>query len=79
MKIEREVLVLRTRVLGAEHEETLRSAVNLVVSLWQRGLRTEAEQIYREALAVAQRTLGPAHEYTQCVLQKLRNCGLIAL
>ena len=75
-EIGREVLVSSTRLLGAEHKETLFSATNLADSLRQCGQKTEAEQLLRETLALSPRALGPAHEHTQRVLQDLRALGL---
>ena len=48
MEIEREVLVQKTRMLGAEHEETLFSEGNLGLSLSRYGRQTEAEQLLRD-------------------------------
>ena len=72
MEIEREVLVLRTRLLGAEHEGTLLSASNLPVSLAQCGPKAEAGQLLRDTLVLSQRALGPTHEHTLRVLENIR-------
>ena len=37
VEIQREVLVQKTSLPGAEHEEAVTSATNLAVSLWQCG------------------------------------------
>ena len=68
MVVEREVLVSRTRMLGAEHESTLISACNLATSLFRCGQKTECAQMLRETLAVSRRALGPTHEVTQNLL-----------
>ena len=75
-EIQREDHVSTTRLLGAEHEQTLTSATNLAGSLGDCGQKTEAEQLLRETLALSPRALGPAHEHTQRVLQDLRALGL---
>ena len=81
MEIEREVLVQKTRLLGAEHESTLilpDNKGNLVCSLLLCDHKTEAEQLLREMLAPFLRALGPTHEVTQGVLENLRALGLAA-
>ena len=76
MEIEREVLVLKTRLLGAEHEETVISATNLAVSLSRCGQNTVCEQLLRDTLVLSRRALGPTHERAQPLLQVLRELGL---
>ena len=66
-EMEREVLVQKTSLLGAEHEDTLTSASNLAASLSQCGLKTEADQLLRDTLARTRRALGPAHEVSQAL------------
>ena len=66
-EIEREVLISTTRLLGAEHGQTLSSANKLVVSLSNCGQKVEAEQLLRETLALARRALGPTHEVAQAL------------
>ena len=51
METEREVLVQKTRLLGAEHKQTLVAACNLGFSLSECGQKTEAEQLLRGTLA----------------------------
>jgi len=63
-KIEREVLAVRKRVLGAEHPDTLTAAGNLAASLSDQGKYDEAEKIEREVLAVRKRVLGADHPET---------------
>ena len=72
VEIERGVLVQKTRLLGAEHEQTLTSAHNLAVSLTHCGQRTEVEQLMRNTLVLCRRAFSPAHEMTQRVLEHLR-------
>ena len=43
VEIKREVLVQKTRLLGAEHEETLITATNLALLFWQYGQKMECE------------------------------------
>ena len=53
-----------TRLLGAECEHTLISSSNLAFSLAQCGQKTEAEQIFRDTLALSRRELGQTHKVT---------------
>ena len=78
LEIEREVLVSTTRLLGAEHEQSLGLANTLALSLWRCGLKTEAEQLLCETLALSRRAFGPNHKFTQHVIQCLRVRGLTA-
>ena len=77
-KIEREVLVQKTRLLGAEHEHTLISASNLASSLARCGQKAQCEQLLRETLTLSRRALGPTHKHTQAVLKIMRALGLAA-
>jgi BioD-like phosphotransacetylase family protein len=63
-KMEREVLAVKKRVLGAEHPHTLTIAGNLASSLSSKGKYDEAEKMEREVLAVKQRVLGADHPDT---------------
>jgi hypothetical protein len=63
-RIEREVLGVQKRVLGAEHPSTLTSANNLAKSLSGQGKHADAERIQREVLEVQKRVLGPEHPET---------------
>jgi len=63
-KIEREVLAVMKRVLGAEHSDTLTTAGNLADSLSRQEKYDEAEKMEREVLAVIQRLLGAEHPHT---------------
>ena len=56
--MEREVLAVRQRVLGAEHPGTLTAAGNLAQSLSDQGKYDEAEKMQREVLAVRKRVMG---------------------
>ena len=56
--MEREVLAVRKRVLGAEHPDTLTAASNLAASLKSQEKYDEAEKMEREVLAVSKRVLG---------------------
>ena len=62
--MEREVLAVMQRVLGAEHPSTLTTAVNLAASLMHQGKHDEAEKMQREVLAVEKRVLGAEHPST---------------
>ena len=57
-KMEREVLAVEKRVLGAGHPDTLTTAGNLASSLSGQGKYAEAEEMEREVLAVEKRVLG---------------------
>ena len=78
VEIEREVVVLKTRLLGAEHKSTLTTATNLGLSLYKCGQQTEAGQLLRDTLAMSRRTLGSTHDNTQYVLRIMRSLGLAA-
>ncbi|GEM_PF-1728086 len=60
----RELVVSRTRTLGAEHEETLESIGNLGTLLDHLGKPEEAERLARRVLDVRRRTLGTDHPDT---------------
>jgi hypothetical protein len=60
-QIEREVLSVHTRVLGAEHPDTLTSSNNLAVSLSLQGKYAEAECVIRDVLHARRRALGEDH------------------
>ena len=64
VRIEREVLGVRRRVLGEEHPETLMSAGNLASSLSSQGKHADAERIEREVLSARRRVLGEEHPDT---------------
>ena len=77
-EVEREVLASTFCLLGAEHADTPTSAGNLACTLVQCGQKKEGEQIFRGTLALCQRTLGPAHEISQSMLQHMRTFGIAA-
>ena len=62
--MEREVLAVQKRVLGAEHPDTLAAAHILAGSLSHRGKHAEAEEMLREVLAVRKRVQGAEHPAT---------------
>ncbi len=62
--MQREVLAVHKRVLGAEHPETLISASNLAMSLSHQDKHAGAERMQREVLAVHKRVLGAEHPDT---------------
>jgi hypothetical protein len=67
----REVLVVRQRMLGSEHPNTLATAMNLANALLGQGKAAEAEVICRKTLAVRRRLLGPEHPSTLDTLTHL--------
>ena len=69
--IEREVLVRKTRLFGADHQVTLISASNLAISLSNSGENAECEQILRDTVALSRRALGPTHDFTTHVTELL--------
>ena len=72
-RIQREVLQVQKRVLGAEHPSTLASASNLASSLSKQDKFAEAEQMLLAALASLQRVLGPAHPNTLTIARNLED------
>ena len=69
--MEREVLAVRKRVLGAEHPDTLTAAGNLASFLLRQRKHAESEKMHREVLAVMQRLLGAEHPRTLTSAQNL--------
>ena len=63
-KMQREVLAVMQRVLGAEHPNTLTAAGNLADSLMHQAKHDEAEKMECEVLAVRKRVLGAEHPDT---------------
>ena len=57
-QLQRKLLAVQQRQLGAEYAVTLGTANNLGNSLWRQGRYGEAEKMYREALPMMQRTFG---------------------
>jgi tetratricopeptide (TPR) repeat protein len=72
----RKVVEVRTRILGADHPDTLRSRQNLAVALWRRGRYAEAEADFHEIIEREQKVFGPEHPDT---LLSRNNLGLILL
>jgi tetratricopeptide (TPR) repeat protein len=63
-KILRNVIEVRTHVLGSEHPDTLRSHNSLDYALWKGGKYTEAEADFRELIKWEEKVLGPEHPDT---------------
>ena len=63
-KVCRTALVIRERVLGAEHPDTLSSRNNLAIVLFSRAKYGEAEKEHRAVLAIFERVLGAEHPDT---------------
>ncbi len=61
--MQREVLEVQRRVLGAEHPHTLRTTGSLASSLNSQGAYEEAAQMQREVLEVRRRVPGPSAEH----------------
>ena len=70
--MEREVLAVRKRVLGAEHPGTLTTATNLATCLLEQGRHAEAEGMLRAVLAVEMRVLGAEHPGTLSSFEVLK-------
>jgi eukaryotic-like serine/threonine-protein kinase len=66
-------LEIRTRVLGPEHIDTLKSMNNLGTVLDDEGRYAEAERLHRQVLEVRTRVLGPDHEDTLASMNNLAN------
>jgi hypothetical protein len=73
-QMQREIHAAQTRVLGAEHPDTLRSAGDLALSLSRQTKYAEAEQMFREVHAVQKRVLGAEHPDTLRTTGDLANC-----
>jgi tetratricopeptide (TPR) repeat protein len=58
-KLLRNVIEVRTQVLGSEHPDTLRSRNSLAHALWKGGKYTEAETDFRELIKQEEKVLGP--------------------
>ena len=57
-KLNRQTLDIRSRVLGAQHPETLLSTYNLAGSIHDEGRLAEAEKLYRDVSVAQQKILG---------------------
>jgi non-specific serine/threonine protein kinase/serine/threonine-protein kinase len=64
---------IRTRVLGVEHRDTLRSMNNLGTTLDEEGRYPEAERLHRQVLDIRRRVLGPDHLETLASMNNLAN------
>ncbi|WP_370444066.1 tetratricopeptide repeat protein, partial [Streptomyces sp. Root264] len=64
MRLHRQTLEDRIRVLGPEHHLTLLSRHNLASALTRAGEQTEAVQLLRQALNDHARILGDEHPHT---------------
>ncbi len=60
----REVIRIRSNLLGNEHSDTLGSRNNFANSLYSQGKDAEAEIEYRSLLAIWERSLGAEHLHT---------------
>jgi tetratricopeptide (TPR) repeat protein len=63
-KMLRNVIEVRTHVLGSEHPDTLRSRNSLAHALWKGGKYTEAETDFRELIKREEKVMGPEHPDT---------------
>lgn len=70
----RRALVMRERMFGTDHPDTLQSANDLATLLELQGKMTDAESLYRRVLAGRERVLGVHHPQT---LTSLNNLGLL--
>jgi hypothetical protein len=68
-----QVLAMQRRVLGAEHPDTLTSAINLACSLSHCGNYAEAERMLQAGLVTLRRVLGASHPITLAGADSLRN------
>ena len=57
----REVLAMRRKLLGDEHQDVAAALHNLAWVLQSQGKLSEAEPLYREALAMQRKLLGNEH------------------
>jgi eukaryotic-like serine/threonine-protein kinase len=57
-------LQIRSRLLGLENADTLKSLNALAKTMYLQGRNAEAEKLFREALETRQRVLGPTHADT---------------
>ncbi|MFM9696740.1 tetratricopeptide repeat protein, partial [Streptomyces europaeiscabiei] len=64
VRLHRQTLDDRIRVLGPEHPDTLTSRHNLASALARMGEQEEAVRLLRQTLADRVRVLGPEHPHT---------------
>lgn len=72
-KLQREILATRTRVLGADHPDTLAVKLNLANTLDSGTRYAEAEKLYLETLEAQRRVLGAEHPETLTTMHSLGN------
>jgi len=65
---------IRSRVLGANHPDTLRSQDGLALAFYYQGRYADAERLQRQTLEVQRRVLGPEHPDT---LGSMSNLALV--
>ncbi|KAG2441974.1 hypothetical protein HYH02_009768 [Chlamydomonas schloesseri] len=70
----RQALELRSRVLGAEHPDTIQSITHLANCIKERGQCGEAEPLYQQALELRRRVLGEGHPETIRSINNLASC-----
>lgn len=69
--LEADTLARRRRVLGDDHPDTLVSAHNLAISLYEVGDRQAARALRQDTLERRHRVLGPGHPATLTTLEHL--------
>ncbi len=75
-RMQRKLVDVTSRVLGAEHAITLANRSNLALALTRQEKYREAEPIQREVNRVQQRVLGPEHPQTLVTANNLAACLL---
>jgi hypothetical protein len=63
-RLERELIAVKSRLLGPQHPDTLNAMEYLAWTLYYEGRTTEAEKLNRDALEGQRRSLGPEHDAT---------------
>jgi tetratricopeptide (TPR) repeat protein len=69
----RDVVEVRTRVLGSEHPETLKSRGSLGYALWRQVKLAEAEAHFRDLIKMEEKAIGPDHPDTLSARHGLAN------
>ena len=59
-----QVMETSSRVLGAEHPDTLSSMANLALTFGNQGRWKEAEELFVQVMETSKRVLGAEHPYT---------------
>jgi tetratricopeptide (TPR) repeat protein len=67
----RECLEVTQRLLGHEYPDVATSQYNLGTLYQQQGKYSEARALYRQAIAIAQSSLGLNHPNTQTMVERL--------